>query len=109
VFSIFEYLRRRVCDSMVAGAYDAIEAMQNQPIAQGQEIECRKSPSPADADASPPCVKKIAPAPPTPPDRSPNQPSDLFTPLLENTKEPPLPSRKRGRPRKNPPPPPSLP
>jgi hypothetical protein len=32
MFSIFEYLRRRVCDSFLAGAYDAIEILETEKM-----------------------------------------------------------------------------
>ena len=102
MFSIFEYLRKRTCDSVLAGVYDAMETIDPENpeafnLAEG-EIPPEKLPAPnkpsPDGNSTP---KKItsAPQPQNPPAK------DLFSDHPGNNG--PLPPRKRGRPRKNPP------
>ncbi len=102
MFSIFEYLRKRTCDSVLAGVYDAMELIEPENpgapnLAEGEippeKLPPPQAPSPEGAAAP----KKItsAPAP-----KEPSAAGDLLSKMPGSTG--PLPSRKRGRPRKNP-------
>jgi len=103
MFSIFEYLRKRTCDSVLAGVYDAMEMIEPENpdtlnLAEG-EIPPEKFPppqTPSPDGASPP--KKIMSAPAS---KEPSAAGDLLSKMPGSTG--PLPPRKRGRPRKNPP------
>jgi hypothetical protein len=137
MFSIFEYLRRRACDSFLAGVYDAIEILETQKVMPAPAAEPDKpltlSPMTAPKSGlaqkilplgqSAPNGKPVAeqktgsapekkgsqtPAAPsmksTPPPTTPIQPppqTDLF--VTDPKRDQPLPPRRRGRPRKNPP------
>jgi len=107
MFSFFDYLRRWTCDSIVAGAYDAMDVLGSKPTEEAGDNSDGKALGPVGTEkpvenAEPP--KKIAsPVPPTP-----NSAPDLFSQIPKNETDAPLPSRKRGRPPKNPPKPPGL-
>lgn len=104
MFSFFDYLRRRTCDAIMAGAYDAAEILENRPVEEpvgepGEKILAEKSPE------KPEPPKKLGAAPSLPA----NSTGDLFTQVANDGSSPPLPPRKRGRPPKNPPPAPGQP
>jgi hypothetical protein len=142
MFSIFDYLRRRVCDAFLAGAYDAIEIMETEkmklPSNNGEPVNTSGTlaPGPAQLSKNGHVPKVLASAPPTPakpvvegkaavstekkpeqkpaasttkPASPPTAPSaPPVTPSAPQTnlfteRDAPLPPRRRGRPRKNPP------
>lgn len=90
----FDFLRRWTRDSILAGAYDAAEVLQNQPVEEPLPSPPNSSTKPSEQP-----VEKIEPprriSPP------PSQPNPALFPASESL--PPLPPRRRGRPRKNPP------
>ena len=103
MFSIFEYLRKRTCDSVLAGVYDAMEMIEPEnPDAlnlEEGEIPPEKLPplqTPSPDGASAPKKITSAPAP-----KEPSPAGDLLAKMAGSSG--PLPPRKRGRPRKNPP------
>jgi len=110
MFSIFDYLRRRTCDSMLAGAYDALEILESEKsltvaapveIADGNKAAQQNSPPqpvPPPLRISEP-LKIVAPQklPPAPvPQKTPSRPQQQ----PQKTPQPP-----QGQPGKSPPPP----
>jgi hypothetical protein len=104
MFSIFEYLRKRTCDSVLAGVYDAMEMIEPENpeslnLAEGEippeKLPAPIAPSPENGSAPKKIASALAPETKEPPT------GDLFPKLAGNSG--PLPPRKRGRPRKNPP------
>jgi len=136
MFSIFDYLRRRTCDSFLAGAYDALEILESEKavtvvepaeIADGKKAAENHSLSePAPAPVKVPEPLKIV-APPKPPPApvakqtsSPPHQQSQKTPAPQSPagKSPPAPSEKKpsaqveaapsGPPAPKAPPPPDL-
>ncbi len=102
MFSIFEFFRRRTRDSILAGAYDAAEILEQKPYEEPLEKADDKSLGSEKPKAPPPPLeppKKIGSLPSPPPSSS----GDLFSDAPPQGGTPPLPPRKRGRPPKNPP------
>ena len=111
MFSIFEYFRRRTCDSILAGAYDAAEILEQEPVEEladkpdDKTLSPVNAPAPATPPTPPQSPKKIGSLPSPPPSAA----GDLFSQAPPTNSTPALPPRKRGRPPKNPPQPPSQP
>jgi len=101
MFSFFEFFRRRTRDSILAGAYDAAEILEQKPFEESVEKPDGKSLGSKSLPLPPPpaTAKKIGvlPSPPAPAN------GDLFSENPPPGGSPPLPPRKRGRPPKNPP------
>jgi hypothetical protein len=116
MFSIFDYLRRRTCDSMLAGAYDALEILESEKavtvtepteIADGNKTAKQNSlpqPAPAPLKAPEP-LKIVAPHKPPPasipqktplrPQQQPQKPPSPQPPQGQAGKSPPAPSEKK--------------
>ena len=105
MFSFFDHLRRRTCDSVLAGMYDAFELIETRN-AEEQTRTADLLLAKFDGEAEP---KPLAPAPvPTPRPA----PAALSRPLTSSPTPPTLPApttggeslqpRKRGRPPKGP-------
>ncbi len=103
MFSFFDHLRRRTCDSVLAGMYDAFELIETRNAEeQTRTADLLLAKFDGDAEPKPPApVPTPRPAPAAPP-----------RPLTSSPTPPPLPApttggeslqpRKRGRPPKNP-------
>ena len=107
MFSFFDHLRRRTCDSVLAGMYDAFELIETRN-ADEQTRTADLLLAKFDGEAEP---KLLTPAP-VPPPRSAPTPSATPRPPLPSPTRPTLPAppaggeslepRKRGRPPKGP-------
>jgi hypothetical protein len=114
MFSIFDYLRRRTCDSMLAGAYDALEILESEKsltvaapaeIAGGNNTANQNSlPQPVPAPSKVPGPLQIVapqrPAPATIPQKIPSRPQQQphktpQPPQGQAGKLPPPPSEKK--------------
>ena len=116
MFSIFDYLRRRTCDSMLAGAYDALEILESEKavtvtepaeIAASQKSATQNSlPQPAPAPLKvPEPLKIVAPQKPPPasipqktplrPQQQPQKTPSTQPPQGQAGKSPPPPSEKK--------------
>jgi hypothetical protein len=110
MFSVFDYLRRRTCDSMLAGAYDALEILESEKsltvadpaeIGSGQKPATQNSlPQPVPAPLKVPGPLQIVapqkPAPATIPQKTGSRPQQQ----PQKNPQPP-----QGQPGKSPPPP----
>jgi hypothetical protein len=112
MFSIFDYLRRRTCDSMLAGAYDALEILESEKsltvadpaeIAGGQKSATQNSlPQPAPLKVPEPLqiVAPQKPAPATIPQKTASRPQQQpqktpLPPQGQAGKSPPPPAEKK--------------
>ena len=110
MFSIFEYLRRRTCDSMLAGAYDALEILESEKsltvaepaeIAGGNNTAKQNSlPQPVPAPLKVPEPLKIVA-----PQKLPAATIPQKTPLRPQQQPQKTPQLPQGQPGKSPPPP----